>query len=149
MLLQTWIQKIEPVGNPESTISRTLSNAPISYILGRGIHQILAPDLTHLPCEQDRALISCGREHGKRKVQFICEGHIRVRPNSQLVILGGCTLLNTEPFANKWCTRPIHLGNDSLFKTIELTKPHSKYSVPQQHGTGFASYISIHSRQGD
>ncbi len=88
---------------------------PISYILGGGIHQILAPDLTDLPCEQDRALISCGREHVESRVQFIREGHIRVQPNSRLVILGGCTLLNNEPFANKWCTRPIHLGNNSLF----------------------------------
>ena len=55
-------KKLELVENPESTISRAPSNVPISYILGGGIHQILAPDLTHLPCEQDRVLISRGKE---------------------------------------------------------------------------------------
>ena len=74
-------------------------------------------------------LFLVGEKHGKNKVQFIREGHIRVRPNSRLVILGGCTLFANEPFTNQWCTRSIHLGNVSLFKTIELTKPPSEFSV--------------------
>ena len=57
------------------------------------------------------------------------EEHIRVRPNSRLVILGGCTLFANEPFTNQWCTRSIHLGNVSLFKTIELKKTPSEFSV--------------------
>ena len=62
MLLQTRLQKqLELVVNPESTISRNPFSVLISYIWG-GVHQILAPDLTHLPCEQDRALISRGKE---------------------------------------------------------------------------------------
>ena len=71
-------------------------------------------------------LFLVGEKHGKNKVQFIREGHIRVQPNSRLVILGGCTLFANEPFTNQWCTRSIHLGNVSLFKTIELTKPKGK-----------------------
>jgi len=69
-------------------------------------------------------LFLVGKKHSKNKVQFIREWHIRVRPNSRLVILGGCTLFANEPFTNQWCTRSVHLGNVGLFKTIELTNPH-------------------------
>ncbi len=42
-------------------------------------------------------LFLVGEKHGKNKVQFIREGHIRVQPNSRLVILGGCTLFANDP----------------------------------------------------
>ena len=68
-------KKLELVENPESTISRAPSNVPISYILGGGIHQILAPDLTHLPCGAGpRAYFSWERNMVKIKCNSFVKG---------------------------------------------------------------------------
>ena len=62
-------KKLELVENPESTISRTPSNVPISYILGGDPPDPRAPDLT-LHVSRTARLFLVEKNLGKCRVQF-------------------------------------------------------------------------------